>query len=348
MIKFLSYLFLSCAVLAGLLRFSLEFESAQDIAIEQIYRAKMSNAANGLPNPDSLRVFICGSASPVGVTGRAQACVAIITPTHFYIFNSGAGSTSNASRAGLPLSRLQGIFLTHLHANHIAEIYELNLASWGYESVTALQVYGPKGVRRVVSGINETYAQDIDYRVARHGGNLLDPKLAKLKAKAFGKRTVLEDGELTITALLANQKTASPSISYRIDYRGRSVFISGESQADRSAWITSESVDLMLLDALSLPLMKAAQKAATTAGLNWQAKILANAEQYHASTGSLVGLQKNLNAKMVALYHLVPAPENLIMSKVFERDLSDNFVFARDGAWFELPSEATSIVHTPK
>ena len=36
MIKFLSYLFLSCAVLAGLLRFSLEFESAQDIADSEI------------------------------------------------------------------------------------------------------------------------------------------------------------------------------------------------------------------------------------------------------------------------------------------------------------------------
>ena len=36
MTKFLSYLFLSCAVLAGLLRFSLEFESAQDIADSEI------------------------------------------------------------------------------------------------------------------------------------------------------------------------------------------------------------------------------------------------------------------------------------------------------------------------
>ena len=348
MTKFLSYLFLSCAVLAGLLRFSLEFESAQDIAIEQIYRAKMSNAANGLPNSDSLRVFICGSASPVGVTDRAQACIAIITPSHFYIFNSGAGSTSNAHRAGLPLSRLQGIFLTHLHSNHIAEIYELNLASWVSESVTALQVYGPKGVRRIVSGINETYALDIDYRVAQLGSNQLNPKLAKLKAKALGERTVLEDGELTITALVANHKTASPSISYRIDYRGRSVFISGDSQVTSTTWIASENVDLMLLDTLSSPLTKAAQKAATTAGLNWQAKIFADAEQYHASTDSLVELQKNTNAKMVALYHLVPTPENLIMSKIFERGLSENFVFANDGDWFELPSETASIVHKPK
>jgi ribonuclease Z len=346
MIKFLSYLVLVILVLGGLLRFSLEFESAQDIAVEQMYRAGMSNAANGLPNPDSLRVFVCGSASPLGNTNRAQACVAILTPAHFYVFDSGAGSTANISGAGLPYGRLQGVFLTHFHSDHIAELYELNLASWVPGRPEALRVYGPKGVRKVVSGINDTYELDVEYRVDHHGSELLNPKLAKLKAETIRAGVVLEDGDLTVTAYTASHAPIEPAVGYRIDYRGRSVVISGDSVVTADTRRIASKVDLLLHDALSLPLMEAAAKAATTAGLARPAKIISDVMDYHASTDSLIELGTDIDAGMIAFYHLVPAPANLIMSKIFERNLPENFVLANDGDWFELPSDSSAIIHT--
>jgi ribonuclease Z len=346
MIKFLTYLVLSVVVLSGLLRYSLEFESAQDIAIEQVYRAGMSNAANGLPNPDSLRVFVCGSASPLGNTNRAQACIAVLTPTHFYIFDSGAGSTANISGAGLPYSRLQGVFLTHFHSDHISEIYELNLASWVRGRSKALRVYGPKGVRKIVSGINDTYELDVQYRVEHHGRDLLDPKLANLKAETVRAGVVLEDGELTVTAYTAGHAPIEPAVGYRIDYRERSVVISGDSVVTSETRRIANKVDLLMHDALSVPLTETAAKAAAKAGLTRAAKIISDVTDYHASTESLIELGADTEPGMVAFYHLVPAPENLIMSKIFERNLPENFVLANDGDWFELPSNSAEIIYT--
>ncbi|MEZ7972349.1 MAG: MBL fold metallo-hydrolase [Pseudomonadales bacterium] len=346
MIKFLTYLVLSVIVLSGLLRYSLEFESAQDIAIEQVYRAGMSNAANGLPNPDSLRVFVCGSASPLGNTQRAQACIAVLTPSHFYIFDSGAGSTANISGAGLPYERLQGVFLTHFHSDHVAELYELNLASWVRGRSTAMNVYGPKGVAKVVSGINDTYELDVEYRVEHHGSDLLNPNLAKLKAETISAGVVLEDGDLTVTAYTASHAPIEPAVGYRIDYRGRSVVISGDSLVTDDTRRIASNVDLLLHDALSLPLTEAAAEAATTAGLTRLAKIISDVMDYHASTDSLIELGADTDAGMVAFYHLVPAPANLIMLKIFERNLPANFVLANDGDWFELPSDSADIIYT--
>jgi len=346
MIKFLSYLILVIIVLGGLLRFSLEFESAQDIAVEQMYRTGMSNAAAGLPNPDALRVFVCGTASPLGNSNRAQACIAILTPTHFYVFDSGAGSTANISAAGLPYGRLQGVFLTHFHSDHIAELYELNLASWVAGRPEALRVYGPKGVRKIVSGINDTYELDVEYRVAHHGSELLNPKLAELRAETIRTGIVLEDGDLKVTAYTASHAPAEPAVGYRIDYRGRSVVISGDSVVTADTRRIASKVDLLVHDAMSLPLLEAAAKAATTAGLDRQARIVSDVMDYHASTDSLIELGADLNAGMVAFYHLVPTPANLIMSKVFERNLPENVVLSNDGDWFELPSDSTAITHT--
>lgn len=346
MIKFLTYLVLSVVVLSGLLRYSLEFESAQDIAIEQVYRAGMSNAANGLPNPDSLRVFVCGSASPLGNTNRAQACIAVLTPSHFYVFDSGAGSTANISGAGLPYARLQGVFLTHFHSDHISELYELNLASWVRGRPKALRVYGPKGVRKVVAGINDTYELDVGYRVEHHGSDFLNPKLAKLNAETIRTGVVLEDGDLTVTAYAASHAPIEPAVGYRIDYRGRSVVISGDSLVTADTRRIASKVDLLLHDALSLPLTEAATKAAATAGLTTLTKIVPDVMDYHASTDSLIDLNADIDAGIIAFYHLVPAPDNLLMSKIFERNLPENFLLANDGDWFELPSDSAAIIHT--
>ena len=346
MIKFLSYLALSVVVLSGLLRYSLEFESAQDIVIEQVSRARISNAANGLPNPDSLRVFVCGSASPMGISHRAQACIAVLTPSHFYVFDSGAGSTANISRARLPYARLQGVFLTHFHSDHISEVYELNLASWVNGRPKALQVYGPKGIRKVVSGINDTYELDIRYRVEHHGSDFLNPKLAKLKAETLRTGVVLEDGDLTVTAYAASHAPVEPALGYRIDYRGRSVVISGDSIVTAETRRIASKVDLLLHDALALPLVEATTKAATNAGLTRIAKIASDVMDYHASTDSLIDLNADIDAGIVAFYHLVPAPANMITTKIFERNLPENYLVAKDGDWFEMPSDSATIIHT--
>ena len=53
-----------------------------------------------------------------------------------------------------------------------------------------------------------------------------------------------------------------PAVGYRIDYRGRSVVISGDSVVTKDTRRIANKVDLLLHDALALPLIVAATKAA--------------------------------------------------------------------------------------
>ena len=64
---------------------------------------------------------------------------------------------------------------------------------------------------------------------------------------------------------------------------------------------------------------------------------------YHASTDSIIELGRSTKIGMVAFYHLVPTPGNILTRKFFERDLPENFVIAQDGDWFELPSNSSTI-----
>ena len=336
-------LLLGLLVIVGVGRALLKVPAVQDAALERGTAFIAKRGAVPLPESESLRVYVCGSASPLGM-GQAQACIAVITPEHFYLIDSGAGSTDNINRLGLPLVRLQGLLLTHFHSDHIAEIYEVNLGSWVRGRPAPLTVYGPRGVDEVTNAVNAGYRQDRIYRTGHHGEDLLPPALGVLEHKTIAPGVILEDGDLTISAYVAEHPPIEPAVGYRFDYRGRSVVISGDSNVNGNTLKIVDGADLLLHDALSLPTVTALSEALGTEGQTRQSKIVADVMDYHASTDSLIELGEKSDVDMVAFYHLVPVPLNAVLEDIFKRGVPDNFLLAEDLMWFELPIGSDDIV----
>ena len=324
-------------------RVALEIPAVQDALLARGAAGMALQGDRTQASNDSLRIYVCGSASPLGM-GQAQACIAVVTPDHFYLIDSGAGSTQNINRLRLPTGRLQGLLLTHFHSDHIAEIYEVNLGSWVNARPAPLTVYGPEGVQAVVKAINEGYRMDRLYRVAHHGEALLAPELGVLAAQPISVGQVLQDGDLKITAYMAEHPPIHPAVGYRIDYRGRSVVVSGDSNVSANTVEVADGADLLLHDALSLPMVTALASSLEANGRSRQSKIVTDVIDYHASTASLIELSAQSDVDMVAYYHLVPVPPNGIAESVFMRDAPDNFVLTSDLMWFELPIGSDQII----
>ena len=79
-------------------------------------------------------------------------------------------------------------------------------------------------------------------------------------------------------------------------------------------------------------------------GSSRQSKIVSDVIDYHASTDSLIELAEQSNVDMVAFYHLVPVPLNVVLEDVFKRGVPDNFLLAEDLMSFELPIGSDEIV----
>jgi len=334
---------LGLLVIVGIGRALLKIPAVQDAALERGTTAIAKRGAAPFPESENLRVYVCGSASPLGM-GRAQACIAVITPEHFYLIDSGAGSTDNINRLGLPMGRLDGLLLTHFHSDHIAEIYEVNLASWIQARPQPLTIFGPQGVDEVTNAVNAGYRQDRIYRTGHHGEDLLPPALGVLQHKTIAPGVILEDGDLKITAYVAEHPPIEPAVGYRFDYRGRSIVISGDSNVNGDTLKIVDGADLLLHDALSLPTVSALSEALGAVGQSRQSRIVADVMDYHASTDSLIELGEKSNVDMVAFYHLVPVPPNPLLEDVFLRGAPDNFLLTEDLMWFELPIDSDDIV----
>lgn len=314
--------------------------TGQDWLLERAVTIGMKRPAT-LHNYDGLTVFLCGTSSPLPAPGRAQACVAVLAGESLYLVDAGAGSAQVAVIGRLPLERLEAVFLTHFHSDHIAALPEFSLNSWVAGRPKPLAVFGPAGVSEVVDGLNNAYRLDRTYRVAHHGEELLAPNLGVMEAKLMEPGTVLDMGDLTITSFLVNHDPVRPAVGYRFDYRGRSVVISGDATITPGLIEAATGADLMLQDSLSLPIIKSLEKA--SAGSRME-KIFHDIQDYHAPTSDLSALVAQSGVRQLALYHLVPPPQNALFERIFSRDLPQGTVLTRDGMIFELPAESEDVV----
>ena len=291
---------------------------------------------------DGLKVFLCGTSSPLPAPDRAQACVAVLAGESLFLVDAGAGSARVAAIGRLPMERLEGVFLTHFHSDHIAALPEFNLNSWVAGRPKPLAVFGPPGVSEVVDGLNDAYRLDLTYRVAHHGDDLLAPDLGVMESRLMEAGTTLGLGDLTIASFQVNHDPVRPAVGYRFDYRGRSVVISGDATLTPGLIEAATGADLLLQDALSLPIVKSLEAAAAGSRME---KIFLDIQDYHAHTSDLSDLVAESGVRQLALYHLVPPPQNALFEQIFSRDLPEGTIITRDGMIFELPvgSEEVSV-----
>jgi ribonuclease Z len=239
------------------------------------------------------------------------------------------------------MERLEGLFITHFHSDHIAEIYEFNINSWVAGRPVPLVVYGPEGVEEVIDGLNASYRLDRSYRVNHHGAELLPPQLGVIQPALLQPGTSVDLDGLKVSSFIVNHDPVLPAVGYRFNYRGRSVVISGDAIVTPGLIEASRNADLLLQDALSLTIIDALVEANPDPRFR---KVLVDIQDYHAHTSHLAELVDKSGVSQLALYHLVPAPQNALLEKIFLRDVPDGTTLTEDGMMFELPADSDEII----
>jgi len=339
--RFLTALFVLALLAGGAGWLMLETRAGQDWLLPRLVDAAMRRTP--IQVFDGLRVFMCGTSSPLPSSDRAQACVAVLAGDDLFLVDAGMGSANTMNLHGEATQNLRAILLTHFHSDHISGIYDFNLVSWVAGRGEPLVLIGPPGVERIAEGFNEAFALDRSYRVAHHGEALMVPALGELGAREIVPGEIWNNDGLVITAFPVDHAPINPAYGYRFNYQGRSVVISGDSNVVESLVTAAKGADLLLHDALSMPILAAMEDGALKVGRPRQAKIFGDIQNYHAGADTLGTLITDADIGLLAVYHLVPPPGNLLMERIFKRDLPAGTVITRDGMVFSLPTGSQDI-----
>jgi ribonuclease Z len=330
----------------------LKVPAVQDALFDRMARAALLRDRSAILKDDALRVFVCGSSSPMPDPRRAQACIGVIAGGKIYIVDTGSGSQRNLAVWGVPIQNIGGVFLTHFHSDHIGDLGEINMNSWALGRKAPLDVYGPPGVERVVAGFSEAYALDQTYRTAHHGAELMAPDTWKMVAHPIalqGEPTsakdrsavAFDDGTLKVTAIEVNHAPVEPAYGYRFDYKGRSVVISGDTAPHEPLAKAAKDADVLFHEAQGQEMVKKLQAIANDAGNERLAHILHDIQSYHASPVDAAKLANEANVKLLVFYHFTPPIQNMVAKAMLTRGVSEvrpnGCLVSRDGTLIELP-----------
>ncbi len=305
-----------------------------------------------LAKPGELSVLLCGTGSPLPDPKRASACTLIAAGDDLYVVDSGLGSTKNLLLWRVPLNKVAGVFLTHFHSDHIAELGELRLQTWVAGRKAPLKVYGPPGVEDVVAGFNRAYSHDADYRTAHHGENFLPREDVDLVAVPIAMNgataPALNANGLKVTAIRVHHDPVRPAYGYRFDYDGRSITVSGDTAPCPPFARAARGSDVLVHEAQSNVLVAILGDVMAKAGRSRPAKIMHDIPDYHTTPVDAARIANEAGARLLVFTHInPPLPFAPVAERAFLAGVSDvrpeGWILGHDGTLIRLPGHSSAI-----
>ncbi|MGP4002941.1 MBL fold metallo-hydrolase [Streptomyces sp. 8N706] len=98
-----------------------------------------------LPRTGSTLLLLGTNGGPVPMTGRTGISSVLLVDGRAYMVDFGHGAFVQYARAGLTMADLEAAYVTHLHSDHLADLYSLLwLRFGGYQPLPGpLDIYGP-------------------------------------------------------------------------------------------------------------------------------------------------------------------------------------------------------------
>ncbi len=187
--------------------------------------------------PVSLQVL--GSGDAFGSGGRFQTCLLLAGDDGRLLIDCGASSLIAMKRARVDPSGIGWILLTHLHGDHFGGLPFLILDGQFSRRTQPLVVGGPPGVRERMDAAMEVLFP----------GSSRAPRRFAVEYVELRERAPTSMGPATVTAFGVEHASGAPSYALRVEYAGKVVAYSGDTEWTESLVEAARGADLFVCEA---------------------------------------------------------------------------------------------------
>jgi len=255
-------------------------------------------AGAGPLNPTGVRVVLLGTkGGPTPSPFRAAPATLIEIGGRAWVVDCGNGVGRQLSMAGVSLDRLDRVFITHNHSDHVADVGNLIGLAWASGLKTPVTVHGPPPIKAIVHDQLAALAYDIAVRRQEERRVALAPLVHVEERSTSG--LVTRAGAVTVTSALVDHWTVKPAFAYRFDTPDRSIVISGDTRYSEALVALAKGADLLIHEALYV---EAVPQATRENAPGLREHLLMS----HTATEDVGRVAERAGVKKLVLSHLVP------------------------------------------
>ncbi len=177
---------------------------------------------------DEMRVTLLGTGTPFPNAERFGSAILVEVAGTKLLFDCGRGVVIRLTQAGVSPKEIDGLFLTHLHSDHIVGIPDLWLSGWFLGRSKPLPIWGPQGTSSMAKHLAQAFA--FDTRIRQAAPDPLPAAGVEVDPKEVAQGEIYNDGSTRVSAFLVDHGAVKPAFGYRVDSAGHSVVISGDTK----------------------------------------------------------------------------------------------------------------------
>jgi ribonuclease BN (tRNA processing enzyme) len=228
-------------------------------------------------------VLLGTAGAPMPVAGRLGISSALVVDGRVFVVDCGRGSPTAFIDAGLDFTRLEAVFITHLHADHVGDLAGILLYPWGVRAddngpLNPIQVHGPSRPRALPSGdaafhrqttihpelpapgtvdlvghVLSGYAYHLNVMpldaLMPDAGALVRAADITVSIPTDGDQIptlVFEDDVLRVRAIAVTHGHAIPALAYRFDTPDGAVVFSGDTTVNDDLIALAQDADILV------------------------------------------------------------------------------------------------------
>jgi len=283
-----------------------------------------------LLGPDEMRITALGTGMPNLTRSSASICYLVeLGNGDKFLFDIGSGAMANLWSLRPDFSKIDKVFASHLHTDHVGDFMGLHIGSWLSGRYSPIHIYGPSGsspemgTKAFVEGMKAGYAWDI----AGRSGALPDAG-GKIEVHEFDykavNQVVYKKNGVTIRSWPAIHLLDGP-VSYGLEWNGLKYVFGGDTYPNDWYIKHAAGADIASHEAFLPP-------KALAAYFGWdlgQATFVST--RIHTEPQAFGKVMSAVQPRLAIGYHSVQSPENnaAIMDGV-RKTYDGPLVLARD------------------
>ena len=238
------------------------------------------------------------------------------------LVDCGSGITQRLDQINISTADIDALFLTHLHSDHVVDLYQLIISSWHSYRTKPWKVYGPKGTKKFVSKIMNAWQEERMQRIKYE--NRSSTKAFNIIVKEFSNSGTINIKDLKIKYFEVDHKPVPFAYGFCFLKNNKKLTISGDTRPCENIMKFGQLSDVLLHEVFIEDEIKETNKMRTL-------KTLYNVKDYHTPS-SIVGKIASLTrCKKLVLTHLVPTKfDEKKLKKIVKNDFGKDPIIGRD------------------
>ena len=213
------------------------------------------------------------------------------------LVDCGSGVSQRLLAAGSSGRNLDAILLTHLHSDHIVDLFQLIISSWHQKRDRPQRLFGPPGSKAYVDGLMKLWQPELEQRIAHELPFSTEALCVEVQEIGPGERISLPPFEIDVIEV--NHQPVRHAFGFLFAAGKKRVVLSGDTTYCPALIEAAHQADLLLhevfIHAENLPVP----------GIRSEASIR-NVASYHTLSAVVGKVATEAKVKTLALTHFVP------------------------------------------